>query len=210
MPETILSNAFDAKIHLVYDLLEEGANVLALAGADRRKQLFDFLTGHLAKGASANELTGFLSTNSALASPNTPRIVSGVVASDGVSMAPLMEGVGSVRALVNEALQALSGFIVASSFASPDASTGGPLNGEYTCKKWVWDPMSERWYWEYNYTLMEANGNRLSAEELSNQFIEELKQSANPPTQGELWLLQKIKPTYRLVCSVSRDEAPTA
>lgn len=206
MTETILASAYDAQIHLVYDLLEEGANVLALAGAERRQQMFDFLNGYLVAGATVSDLKGFLNTSPAFVSSDPPRLVSGVVTSDGTSVFPLMEGAGSVRSYVAEAVQELSAFIAANSPVIPAESLGD----DYTCKKWVWDSRLDRWVWEYNYTLVDLNGVRLDGSEISRQFIVELMASANPPSQGELWLLQKIKPTYRLVCSVSREEPATA
>ncbi len=207
MTAPTLNNAFDAQLYFMYNQLESGVSALAAAGVERRKQLFDFLNGDLVPGASVAELKAFLNTDPAFRRSDPPHRVSGVVASDGTSLLPLLEGVGSVRGIVDPGIQSLSNFIAGRATSGSGATAGGGLGGEHTSMKLVWDPIIERWVWKYDYTLLEAGSNRLDANEVSRRFIEMLNNSTNPPALGELRLLEKIKPTYRLVCAVSRDES---
>jgi hypothetical protein len=176
---------------------------LAEAGVERRKQLFDFLNEDLAPGHSAEELKAFLNTDPAFRDSVPPHVIAGVVASDGVSVFPLMKDAGSVEARVDEGLPALWGFIESGN----PLVLGGGLGKDYTCKQLVWDPKLKKWVWEYNYTLKELNSTRLGADEISDRFLDMLDASPNPPTPAEWVELRKIKPTYRLACVAVRDES---
>lgn len=205
MTETIISGSFSAQLRLMYDLKEEGAVALAGLGVDRRKQLFDFLNTDLAKGHSAEVLKKFLNTNTNFRSFYPPQVVSGVQASDGVSLFPLMEGVGSVKELVDQGLQSLSDFI------ATGAISGMVLGSDYTCKQLVWNPRLDLWEWEYNYTLKEqGGGTRLAGTEIMARFLDELDTAPNSPSGAERIELAKVKPSYRVACLVSRDEEPAA
>ncbi len=203
MTETTIGASFSAQLRLMYDLKAVGAGALAGLSAERRKQLFDFLNTDLAKGHSAGSLKEFLNTDKAFRSFSPPRVVSGVHGSGSERVFPLMSGSGSVRALVDEGLLALSGFI------STGALSGVVLGADYTCKQLVWNPKTEKWEWEYNYTLTEQGG-RLTEDAISNRFMLSLDADPNPPTGSERAELDKVRPNYRLACLVSRDEEPSA
>ncbi|MDF1837217.1 MAG: hypothetical protein P1V35_05060 [Planctomycetota bacterium] len=207
MTETIVQGAFFAQLHLMFDWKDEGPDALAVAGVERRQQLFQFLNNDLAKGDSAAHLKNFLCTDRVFRASSPARVLAGVVASDGLSILPLMTGTDSVRGLVDEGVQSLSGFIGAGYTRAGVSPPWAGLSVQYTCKQLVWDPKKMKWVWEYNYNMAEFGSSRLSGAEISARFLAAIATAPNPPSQAELVELRKIQPNYRLACSLERDES---